>query len=383
MKTHRKMRRRPLCKAALLLLALACSPGVGAQFSNNSIDCNHSVVGDRTLIRMDHSREYIVTCSHTENDCSKFSVSTTDITKHFTTTNYIPNPHFSPYAPLNQGYVVKDMRIVGTTCWFVGVHWWETGNVVYGFGFGSPGEWEVKYGGFVGRFDVRDVVNGSGQYEILTIPGTRELTRLAAYSGGITAVGKNMFGVSKLVELEYYSSGQSRFSVGQSSYAEEVFMDVVNASGRIVVLSRFNNPSHYMYYRHYFGLRYGNIGNFFNTHNNNLYCYDNYYPFPDASASFAGLDPIFLNYTNSGNEVLVSYLGTTGPLNGELIMYRIPSEGVRPAEVQYSAGGYTYSAIRDVQFCHRTGFPPLPHGHPHGAQPTVPLHRLVRHLPFL
>lgn len=120
-----------------------CGERVSGQFAYSSISEYSSVSGQDALVRVDHTNSF-----------------------------YVPNPMMSPLLPTNSGYIVKAMEIVGTKCWFAGTHWWETGEILFEFGQGGAPYMEVEHCGFIGQFDVADVIAGSGDYKTMDISGT-------------------------------------------------------------------------------------------------------------------------------------------------------------------------------------------------------------------
>lgn len=336
----------------LVLSVLFCSAErVSGQFVYSSIGEYTSVSGNGALVRVDHTNNFHVTSQNNERNCSRFVVDDGESVRYFSTTTYLPNPMMSPMLPLNSGYIVNAMEIVGTKCWFAGTHWWETGVVLFEFGPGGAPYMEVDRCGFIGQFDVTDVIAGSGDYKTMDISGTYEINRMVAYTGGVAAVGTTESGESRVVELREVGSGQWSYDVGRSENLEEIFMDVTNAGGKIVTLSRYTDPVHIMYYKFRFGLRYASLGGVASSQSQ--YVYDTYYAFSDPRAAFAGVDPIYVNYTKREDEILVSYLGKwnnpSNSLKGELIMYRIPVAGGVVAEVLSGVNNVKCTELKEVR----------------------------------
>ena len=336
----------------LVLSVLFCSAErVSGQFVYSSIGEYTSVSGNGALVRVDHTNNFHVTSQNSEHNCSRFVVDDGETVRYFSTTTYVSNPMMSPMLPLNSGYIVNAMEIVGTKCWFAGTHWWETGEILFAFGPGGAPYMEIEHCGFIGQFDVADVIAGSGSYKTIDIPDIYEISRMVAHTAGVAAVGMTESGESRVVELLELGTGQWSYDVGKSENSEEVFMDVTNAGGKIVTLSRYKNPVHVMYYKYMFGLRYAPLGGIASSQSQ--YVYDTYDAFSDPRAAFVGVDPIYVNHTKRGDEILVSYLGKwnnpSNSLEGELIFYRIPVAGGVVAEVLSGVNNVKCTELKEVR----------------------------------
>lgn len=315
-------------------------------------------VGDSVLIRTNQARSYRVISFHDSHKCSSFIVDNNTTRRGFATTSYNTAP--TPGC-LHKGYVVKDMAVLGTTCWFCGYEWIETGRTLYTLeGLQYP---EVLHYGYVGRFNVVDVINQVGTFEVMRFADTRVLTSLAVYDGGLSAVGQLLnFNKTCFLEMKENSSGTGVYHcrIDSSSYHEEEFMDVVWAGGKVVTLSRFDNPQHVMFYKYRFGLRYGSPLDFTNT-STKIYCYDvSSMTANMTDGCFDGLKPVRLAYANCNNEVIVSYLGSkagniNNPFAGKVLSYRVPSEGSNTVMYSYSQGSGVYSELKDVRYSVPTG----------------------------
>ena len=335
---------------ATLLTILACGPRVAGQ-SFSSVTKYNNCTGDKTLIRKNQT-SYTVTCYHDEHNCSSFIVES-QIRRKFATTSYSNNGQ-TPLAP-QTGYIVRDMELLDGVCWFCGEKWVETGQMLYTLeGLAYP---EVLHYGFIGRFNMADVIAGNGNYETMVISGTEVLTALAVYVSGVTAIGGAIDHPysSCVVELQETSfPGSYLVTTEVSSNSEEVFMDVTCAGGKVITLSRFNNPANSSYYNYRFGLRYGTPSSFTYTANT-LYCYNTslLFSIPDAG-KFYNLSPIFLCKTNNGKGVVVSHLGegsaNTNIYSGHLMLYHIGSEGATSVEVKNNYDMDVYSEIKEITF---------------------------------
>lgn len=326
-------------RVAAFVALFAYSPwATGQTFSSITRLTNCS--GDRTIVRSNQLLQ-TVTCYHDSHNCSSFIVSGNP-SKKFATSTYIVPSGTIPYPVSNEGYIVKDMEILDGVCWFCGEKWNETGNMLYTLeGLSYP---EILHDGFVGRFNLADVLSGSGNFEIMTIPNTTELTHLAVYQGGITAIGesKEYPYNSCVVELQE-TSFPTTYLVTKTNPAcsLEVFMDVTHAGNKVVTLSRYNaTPTDSSYYKYCFGLRYG-TPSYYGYTANTLYNYKTNKVFLPANLGrFYGLTPIFLTHTNNGNGVVVSYLG--GGVEGvdfycgRLLMAHIASIGASTVDTKIS-----------------------------------------------
>lgn len=311
-----------------------------------------SVFGNHILMRTNYPRTYTVISLHDSHNCSSFIVDDHTTRKMFATTSYNagPTPEY-----IHKGYIVNDMAVQENICWFCGEEWIETGNSIYIWGQGFIPE--VLHYGYIGRFDVTEVMNGAGHYEIMRFSETKELTSMAVYTGGVTAIGTLEYNDQSCV-VEMAESGGTTYylcRVDTSTFDEEVFMDVVWAGGKVITLSRFKNPNHTAYNKTSFGLRYGTPSNFGNT-SNMIYRYDVYYLWGDnVTGQFDGLSPIRLAYSNIGNEVWVSYLGTTAggssnPMAERVLMYGIAAQGSNSVKVMYNSDSERYKELIDFRF---------------------------------
>ena len=344
--------RRFLLQMLINTLLLTGAGTVVAQINYSKITQFNNVNGENTIIRTNRVFSHFVTCSNTSDGRSCFVVDNGSSYKFFYTTQHVT---MIPGVSLNTGYVVKDMQMEfdGTTCWFCGIKWAETGTLVYDIN--GSGTWDTVFCGFIGRFDAVDVMNGSGSFEIMEIDGTYCLDKLAAWNTGAAAVGIDDYGRSRVVELIQSGTNTYKYKVEKSTRTDEVFMDIANANGRIVTLSRFNSSISNSYFKNYFGLRYGNPSYFVST-SSTLYLYNTANVFGNNAATFTSMNPVHLSYTNKDKEVVVSYLGDyfsafVAPwLKGHLLSYHIPSEGANNITMTYNQDTNTYRKIYEVKF---------------------------------
>lgn len=330
----------------MIAVCLLAYTGATAQ-SHSAIYIYNNLKGDHVLIRTDHGRAYFVTYYLTEQGRSCFIVKNGSDIRYFDMRECYEN------SPVNDGYVVYDMQMLGHDCYFCGTKWYFTGNIIYMYDGSMILEKDSV--GFFGKFNVDDVLSGAGTYEILKVAKTKTLTKLAVFSGGATAVGvsDSMFH-SCLVELHETGvmGGVMNYetNVLHSNIPEEVFMDVVHTATKSTTVSRYGNPQMNNPYRYYFGLRTGSPMNFLGT-NNGIYNYNSYNVFGSQAAGFTGVDPVCLSSVNTGDGVTVSYLMSTVPqVEGKIISYRIDVPGLQTTEIQYNMDNYRYKRIREAKF---------------------------------
>lgn len=243
----------------------------------------------------------------------------------------------APFPSLtDSGYVVKDMQLVGNVCWFAGYKWKDTGEPYYLPGGGVTTL--VTYKAFVGKYNVTDVLNGSGNYGIIEIDALHHIERLAVVDKNVTAIGVTSSGERRLVELarktiltmEYYT-----LKIEESSSPHEVFMDVVAAGNKVVVLSRFKNTWGFIRSSYWFGLRYGDAGNM-QTTTSPVRIYD-VYDALDWRLGFPSVHPVRLAATGNGNGVVMAYIAqrndNPNTLLGKYVLFHIASENASTADV--------------------------------------------------
>lgn len=257
------------------------------------------------------------------------------------------DPGTTPENP--SGYKILDMDFDGNTCYFCGIYWTETGNVIYTFDGQMIVETVDK--GFVGRFDAPTIINGTGKFETMFIDETRELSRIKAHNGGISCIGKTSTGgYSCLAEIHESPSNPSIYSyrVSRPSNSYEVLMDLAKTSNKVVTVSRFTSPETNMKY--YFGLRYGNPTDFFST-NTGIHIYDNRIWQYTSAVFFNPNTRVHLCDTRKSNEVVVSFvLPSTSPWGAQFILYKVIGEGVTDLDIQWSYNE-SYDDILDIGYC--------------------------------
>ncbi|MBO7576548.1 MAG: hypothetical protein J6T03_03670 [Bacteroidales bacterium] len=324
----------------VLLLLAAVQPAVG---QNSIVKKYTALEGDSALIRTDNST--FVTCCNTTDMRSCFVVDDGTTCRQFFTTQ-VPSGIYIT----DSGYVVKDMQLVNGVCWFAGYKWVDTGQLVY-----TPGGEVynlVTYTAFVGKFNTADVLSGSGDYSIIEISGLHHIERLAVIGNNVTAIGVKTNGVRKLVDLYKMLFLGYTVRIEESTLSQEVFMDVVAAGDKVVVLSRFSTPGSTELEK-YFGLRYGSAGSMYG--NTTLHCYDVSTAY-NSYLTFPSLHPIRLAATNNGNGVVVGYvaqyydLPNGNPLCYKFALFHIAAESDSSMDVIINTDGEKYTDIVDIRF---------------------------------
>ena len=337
----------PLC---LMLIGISLDDYAKAQ-AFSYINKYQTIYGGSELVAYSHNHEFEVRCVNNGFSLhSQFLVLSNTGEKGFIDVQ----PPAGPMISCDSGYIVKGIDISNNVCWFYGKKWTWDGTYIYKIdGTMVP---KLVYSAIIGKFPLASVANGSGYYYIWDYSKMKEVHNLAAHGDGATAVITYDTGhyVKAVLELICGNNNSCTYRVETSTHPEEVFMDVTNANGKVVVLSRFNNPIHSQYYNYRFGLRYGTPFNFLNT-SNKIYCYDTEAMFGDQRAKFLGLEPIHLCSTNKNNGVavthLVSYAAPNGNMKGRYASYIIPAEGSNnDILVHLCKGSNTYSKIQEVKF---------------------------------
>lgn len=313
------------------------------------------VKGTRVLTAAHEKNKIFVTCSHTDDDRSCFLVenvenSVAGVRKKFYTTAHVePSSYYTC-----SGYIVNDMKVDNNyQCWFCGTKWVRTGQYIYNTqGLLVP---DTVRCGYIGRFNLDEVLNGGGNLEIMTIDGCSNVEHFAfTEDGGIYATGEMMvykiypsttgYSVEKGVINHTNLSGQY---VGR-------FMDVVVSGDTVITLALCVDSGHYFHYHDYLFLSYGTAGSFITD--NNTHPYDTYDAYGDRRTRRWSNAPVFLTKTYRGCGVVVSYIteNTDYPLHdfpGKLIMFHVPGELSGPKEIIYNDDTDVYVKIKDIKSC--------------------------------
>ncbi|MBP5547736.1 MAG: hypothetical protein J6X58_02445 [Bacteroidales bacterium] len=331
-------------KAFILLIFLSL-PLLGlSQMYSWINDYSSSHTSDSVLIRVNQTREYFVKSFSPNTTKNCFMVDYNSIQKWFN----LNEIYEGGVVEYRTGYIIKDMRIIGHDCYFCGSRWTEYGELMYTFE--GLAFYQKRYDGFIGRFNMDDVINGNGEYGIMAIPGTQSLERIVVYPGGVTSLGTLTSGGARCI-VEVNSGGTNYYCrIIKTSAEDEVLMDITHTYDKVVTVSRYNNPNYNIRYQQLFGLRYGTAMNFYG-HNIGVYNYDTY----DATYSYAlcfdGVNPIVLSATHIDDGVVVSYLGKRiNWIDGQPILYRIDNVGNATSRIQYSTGAEKSRRIKEVEF---------------------------------
>ena len=179
-----------------------------------------------------------------------------------TTKQFFLDPYYTPGIAIHPTTItINDMRTTEQgECWFCGKKTIVTGQIYY------PGTgWldETDEYGIVGHFNIDSVLSssGNGNYELFTIQGTGGLTRIEPRGNyeQIIIVGypyecptdeNGNPTASCLVGLGYnYSNFEWRYDIVHPSNTNEIFTDVAEYAG-FVVVSRFRNDHYNIGLRH-------------------------------------------------------------------------------------------------------------------------------------
>ena len=335
----------------LLLLTFLVLSALNVQAQCSELKRINSIKGSEMIIRTDYSRTYFVTyCKFNHNINKYFIVSYGNTHKYLDLMDGMENA-----SPLTNkyGYEIKDVQVVGQECYFCGQKWVETGNIIYHID--GTMEYERRYKGIVGRFDVRNVINNGGTYELLEIDTTYCLNRIAVFTGHALATAiLSDETTSCLVEIREATYQNNyvdcNYRVFRSTISDEYFMDVEALSNKFVSVSRYSNPSDTNSYKYMFGMRYGNGDQFYAT-NTGIYNYNVQNVLANEGASFISMEPIKLAYTHQNNEVVVGYINRKlSNRQGFPIFYKISSPGQTITKIILNLDNVQYSSIKDIQY---------------------------------
>lgn len=308
-----------------------------------------SLKGDQLISRVTSNGQYRITCYHSNHDIANFVVTYGDVSKNYPSSNYVSNNLFNPNPVLNYGYIVRDMKVVGDTCWICGSYWRETGEWIYNLQ--GQAIWEIEYKGFVGFLILSSMAGGECPIWYITIPNINYLNKMIVYPNGLAAIGESGSDKGLYVELTRNDNAQWSYKLGRTTYSEEVFRDISYAGGKIVVLSRFNNPQHVMFYKHGIGLRYGTPGSFIST-SQQLYSYSTRYVDGTSDLDFDPEAPLVLDKTHIAGGVAVGYICNPtvqmDTYRGRLVYFIFDAENDHQPECIISKVGQTYMTIKDI-----------------------------------
>ena len=349
---------------ALLLIVLTLPVALSAQ-TYSYVNRYLLQKGTNVLIRCNRNKSYFVTSYKTTGNRSYFIINNGSTNKHFITTQSpAPNPPMIGLDFPDSGYVINDMYFVGNVCWFCGQRWYWNGE--YYLDQNGNGHKYLTYMGYIGKFDMDEAMSGGGQYQIMTVPYTQDIKRIVVHGDNLTAFGPasvsiNNFNQTRpcLIELSYNTNtGKYTFHHEYTTWTEEELLDMVNANGKIVVLSQNTNQNHFMYFRYCFGLRYGTPGNFINT-GDTIYNYNTDYILDGNLTAFQKTEKIYLSTTNIGNGVAVSHVihkgATPNSWKGRFINYLVPSKASTSVQVSYDKGAGVFSNVKEALFNYPIG----------------------------
>ena len=343
------MKRKINIIAVVLLLVNMATPCRPAAQTSATIRFN-DIKGEHVLTAAHNKSKYFVTCSHTDDNRSCFLVENvvTGARKKFYTTAHVEPSMFYTCS----GYIVNEMEIDNDyNCWFCGSKWVRTGQYVYNTqGLLVPDT--VRYG-YIGRFDLFEVMNGSGNLEIMTIGNSFNLEHFTLTDDGSLYATEEMM----IYKIQPNSAGYSvdKGFIGHTNQNGSLvcrFMDVVCSGDTVITLALCVDSNHFFHYHDMFFLNYGTRSNFFAG--NNTYPYDTYDAYNDRRARRWTNAPVFLTKTNKGCGVVVSYIteNTDYPLHdfpGKLIMFHFPEELTEPTEIIHNDDTDVYVRIKDIK----------------------------------
>ena len=146
--------------------------------------------------------------------------------------------------------LIKDMEIYERVCYFCGAFRVTTGN----FLVGMDGQitYETAYTGLVGKFSIDDILTGSAQYELASIPKTALMTKMTVYNASqgmsISMIGSadpsTVYPSSCVVDI--YPNGPTTWECSASNLtsSDELFCDIGHAFGSVIAVSRLKNEHH-------------------------------------------------------------------------------------------------------------------------------------------
>ncbi len=335
---------------ALLALAAGTPSAVGQSItpiviSGSTIKQYPSLKGTKEIIRSSTDNNFIVSCGYTADRRSFFIVKNGNTVRSF-----YASPAIDPIIPHgsnNNGHEILDMVMDGATCWVCGRYWYETGEL--GYTIEGNAFWMTEEKGFIGKFDARYAAVGNCTFYTYPINGTNKVTSIAAGGGSVAFITGDGGYAVEAVPLN--NDTLSLTKVTPPFNANEVFMDVAYAGGKHVFLSRFDIPNS-MYHRYRIGLRYVSPGDIANMQT--MHVYDTWQLFY-SNGWFAGLEPVHICATNSGDGVAVSWVETdeNNPdpsYIGHLFTLKIDSEGATTFYGFHTTDNAVYTRIKDVGF---------------------------------
>lgn len=318
--------------------------------------------GERVISRVSDDGRYRVSCIHV-HDIANFVVTDGTVSYNYPTSHYVENDPLSFNPVLNKGYSIKDIQLVGDTCWFCGTYWEETGEWIYtmqGLAY-----WEVLHTGFVGFSLLSSMATGSCPVWYVTTPGIDCLDKMAVYPNGVAAIGRYYSFDYRdhfqrlFVELkrsgndsQWGYNSQCEYSIGETTFPDEEFRDITFTGDKIVVLSRFPNSPRYEFHVGGIGLSYGTPGSFLSSNRSYTYFLRDI----DGSSDFCFNPeaPLVFDKTRVRDGVVVGYV--CNPLvlpyyvdhRGELMFLVVDSENDQRPEIIYNRDNQRYKSVEDM-----------------------------------
>lgn len=323
----------------LLCISLLIVDIVSAQ-STGTITYN-SVTGTNVISRQNNLNNIIVVCSHKNGIEAEFTVSN----KNLKTT-------IGPYTGLTgderDGYIVESMEVVDSICYFCGKKWHEQLVPIYTMEGYISYEPEYSYKGFIGKFNINDILSGGTSFKEMSFNNISELSKLTYSGGNITAIGENTNNISIVLELRQ-QLGWWFYRIGTSPRSDEVFMDIVSCNSETVMATRFDGSLSSTMLERNIGLRYGSKSNYCGSCTY-LYCYDVCDIFTSNGLKSYYVSPVLLSWNHVGNTVFVSSLGQQYHWANRPYMFRVNRKGEDTIRYQFTSDSYRYSKINEVRF---------------------------------
>ncbi len=339
------MKQHPFLSCFLVILLVPLS----IQGQNGYMDKYSTLKGARIISRISTNGQYKITCYHATHNIANFILTDGNVFYNFPSSSYVTNDPLPPDPVLNHGFIVRDMKIVGDTCWICGSYWEETGEWIYNL----QGQlyWEVLYSGFIGYVTLSGMAQGANAMTYITIPEINYLNKMVGYTNGVAAIGECESEKVFYVEVTHNTPWAWTYKLGKSSYPEEEFRDITYAGEKVVVLSRFNDPQHVMFYKHGIGLRYGTPGSFISTCQH-LYCYSTRFVDGTSDLDFDPEGPMVLDKTYISGGVAVGYICNPtvqmDTYRGRLVFFIFDAENDNYPECIVSKTNQVYKTIKDI-----------------------------------
>lgn len=323
----------------LFCISLLIGNIISAQ--SNGITTYNSVTGTNVISRHYNNLNIIVVCSHKNG-----------IEAEFTVSNKKLNTTIGPYTGLTgterDGYIVESMEVVNNICYFCGKKWHEQLVPIYTMEGYISYEPEYSYKGFIGNFNIDDILSGGTSFNEMSFDNISELSKLTYSGGSITAIGKNTNNKSIVLELKQYL-GLWRYRIGTSHRSDEVFMDIVSCNSETVMATRFDGSLSSTMLERNIGLRYGSKSNYCASCTY-FYCYDVCNIFTSNGLKSYYVSPILLSWNYVGNTVFVASLGQQYHWTNRPYMFRVNRKGADTIHYQFTNDSYRYSKINEVRF---------------------------------